>query len=293
MSAAAPGEATHEHRNESDAQVNIDSNVGNRSGNVTAATSELQRLVRAACAEVEASALGVDARSVDRVVDIICGTTSSSSSEGRRQFVVFGVGRERLVMHGFAMRLHHLGVGTSVACVNDIATPRVKRGDCVLVSAGPGYFATVDAIVRIAKRAGAQTVCFTAHENGRTPRACDVFVHVPAKTLEEEDEGEGEGEDDGIDGDGDGQEDQRIAGNDDCDDDDDDCDGERRQNVDENTFRSAAEHNERKNRGSCCLPMGSAYEGALFILFEVIVELCRRRVGVSHAEMASRHTNLE
>jgi 6-phospho-3-hexuloisomerase len=41
------------------------------------------------------------------------------------------------------------------------------------------------------------------------------------------------------------------------------------------------------------LPMGSLYEGALFVLFEGIVVALRDRLGVSAEAMRARHTNLE
>jgi 6-phospho-3-hexuloisomerase len=41
------------------------------------------------------------------------------------------------------------------------------------------------------------------------------------------------------------------------------------------------------------LPMGSVYEGALFLLFEVMVLRLRDRLGVTPDEMRARHTNLE
>jgi len=41
------------------------------------------------------------------------------------------------------------------------------------------------------------------------------------------------------------------------------------------------------------LPMGSVYEGALFLLFEVMVLRLREIKGVSPDEMRERHTNLE
>jgi 6-phospho-3-hexuloisomerase len=41
------------------------------------------------------------------------------------------------------------------------------------------------------------------------------------------------------------------------------------------------------------LPMGSVYEGALFLLFEVMVLRLRDLLGVSPEEMRARHTNLE
>lgn len=41
------------------------------------------------------------------------------------------------------------------------------------------------------------------------------------------------------------------------------------------------------------LPMGSVFEGAQFLIFEVLVLLLRDRLGESAATMRARHTNLE
>ncbi|XP_047071216.1 3-hexulose-6-phosphate isomerase-like [Lolium rigidum] len=41
------------------------------------------------------------------------------------------------------------------------------------------------------------------------------------------------------------------------------------------------------------LPMGSLYEGAMFVLFEMVVLELARVLGQSPAQMRSRHTNLE
>ena len=41
------------------------------------------------------------------------------------------------------------------------------------------------------------------------------------------------------------------------------------------------------------LPMGSAYEGALFVLFGVMVLKLKALAGVSPEAMRSRHTNME
>jgi 6-phospho-3-hexuloisomerase len=41
------------------------------------------------------------------------------------------------------------------------------------------------------------------------------------------------------------------------------------------------------------LPMGSVFEGALFVLFEVMVLKLRDRFGTTPAAMRARHTNLE
>lgn len=41
------------------------------------------------------------------------------------------------------------------------------------------------------------------------------------------------------------------------------------------------------------LPMGSVYEGAMFVLFELIVHDLRNRLGATSEDMERRHTNLE
>ncbi len=41
------------------------------------------------------------------------------------------------------------------------------------------------------------------------------------------------------------------------------------------------------------LPMGSVFEGSLFLLFEVAILRLKTRLGVSDAQMRSNHTNLE
>ena len=41
------------------------------------------------------------------------------------------------------------------------------------------------------------------------------------------------------------------------------------------------------------LPMGSAFEGALFVLFEVMIAKLKARLGVTAEAMRARHTNME
>ncbi|MBL4646270.1 MAG: 6-phospho-3-hexuloisomerase [Hyphomicrobiales bacterium] len=44
---------------------------------------------------------------------------------------------------------------------------------------------------------------------------------------------------------------------------------------------------------STVLPMGSAYEGALFFLFEIVILRLREVLDISQGDMRSRHTNME
>lgn len=45
--------------------------------------------------------------------------------------------------------------------------------------------------------------------------------------------------------------------------------------------------------GEGILPMGSVFEGAMFVLFELMIHDLRERLGVTAPAMEARHTNLE
>jgi 6-phospho-3-hexuloisomerase len=98
-----------------------------------------------------------------------------------RRIVLYGVGREGLMMRALAMRLYHLGLDAHV--VGDMAAPPVGPGDVLVVSAGPGDFSTVAGLLGVAKGAGARVACVTAQPGGRVPRAADVVLVLPAQTM--------------------------------------------------------------------------------------------------------------
>lgn len=54
-----------------------------------------------------------------------------------------------------------------------------------------------------------------------------------------------------------------------------------------------ADASDKKCRQEQILPMGSVYEGAMFVLFEIAVFLLRRKLGETLQSMRGRHTNLE
>lgn len=149
-----------------------------------------------------------------------------------RRIALYGVGREGLQIKGLAMRLYHLGLAASV--VGDMACPPLGAGDLLIVSAGPGQFSTVSALLGVARSDGAESLVFTAQPQGECAVVADAVLHVPAQTMAD---------------------DQAAA--------------------------------------ASVLPMGSLYEGALYVLFEVIVLRLRDRLGVDPGAMRARHTNLE
>lgn len=149
-----------------------------------------------------------------------------------KRIVLFGLGREGLQTRGFAMRLYHMG--RDVAVWGDMTTPPVGPGDLLFVSAGPGYLATTEALVRIARKAGARTALITAQPGGALAREVDVVTVIPAQTMANDQGGE-----------------------------------------------------------LSVLPMGSLFETAQMIFFELVILKLRPRFAETSETMRARHTNLE
>ena len=119
----------------------------------------------------------IDPAQVDALIEILAKTN---------RIVLYGVGREGLMMKALAMRLFHLGLDAHV--VGDMTTPPVGRNDVLMVSAGPGYFSTVAALMGVAQSAGAKTICFTAQPGGKVPQNTDLVVVLPAQTMADDTE---------------------------------------------------------------------------------------------------------
>jgi 6-phospho-3-hexuloisomerase len=117
--------------------------------------------------------------------------------------------------------------------VGDMTTPHVGKGDLLFVSAGPGTFSTVNALLGVARNAGARTAVITAQPDGPAPRAADTVIHLRAQTMADD------------------------------------------------------------KGGTSVLPMGSLYEAAMLIFFDIVSIRLRERTGQTMEEMRSRHTNLE
>ena len=98
-----------------------------------------------------------------------------------RTIALHGLGREGLQMKGLAMRLFHLGLDAHV--VGEMTTPPIGAGDLLICSAGPGDFATIAALMTIAKDAGAKTAIVTAQPASKLARSADHVLHVPAQTM--------------------------------------------------------------------------------------------------------------
>ena len=100
---------------------------------------------------------------------------------GANKIALYAVGREGLMIKAVCMRLFHLGL--SAHMVGDMTTPPIGPRDLLIVSAGPGMFATVAGLVGIANGAGAGTACFTAQPAAKVPAMCDTVMVLPAQTM--------------------------------------------------------------------------------------------------------------
>ena len=165
----------------------------------------------------------IDDGAVDKAVDMIAKAKTT---------VVFGGGRERLQIMGFAMRLFHMGL--SVAVEGDMTTPPVGKGDLFVVTCGPGEISTALALLDVARKAGADVLFITAQPQGRGAAYADFVLTIPAQTM---------ADDQGT----------RVS----------------------------------------ILPMGSLFEGALFVLFEIMVLKLRDKLKITPEAMRANHTNLE
>jgi 6-phospho-3-hexuloisomerase len=184
---------------------------------------DVTSLYQTALAEIGEVFHHIDDTKVDGAIDMI-------ATAGR--IAAYGVGREGLQVKGFAMRLFHLGLKASV--VGDMTTPRIGKGDLLLVSSGPGYFSTVAGLMDVARQGGAKTLLVTAQPKGKCAEMADLVLPLPAQTMADDQS-------------------ERVS----------------------------------------VLPMGSLFEGAQYILFEVMILRLRDKLGITPEQMRNNHTNLE
>lgn len=168
---------------------------------------------------------------IDRLPDDAADPLIAAILKARR-IAVYGCGREGLAMRGFCMRLFHMGRDAHV--VGDMTTPPLGPGDLLIVSAGPGYLASAETFIEVARSAGAGTAIVTAEPEGRTSRKADLMLAIPAQTM---------ASDQGA----------KVS----------------------------------------VLPMGSLFEIAQAIVFELIILRLRDLTGETAETMRARHTNLE
>lgn len=67
--------------------------------------------------------------------------------------------------------------------VGDMTTPRLGRGDLLIVSAGPGPLPSTAGFLQVARDAGARTLPVTAPPQGRAARLAAIVTVIPAPTM--------------------------------------------------------------------------------------------------------------
>lgn len=125
-----------------------------------------------AVAELSHVIEAIDVAEIERFVDAIAGA---------KRIACYSVGREGLMIKALCMRLFHLGLDAHF--VGDMTTPPIGAGDLLVVSAGPGDFATVAGLISVAQKAGAKVACFTATEDSSAAERADIRVLLPAQTM--------------------------------------------------------------------------------------------------------------
>jgi len=148
-----------------------------------------------------------------------------------RRIMLFGNGREGLMMQALGMRLYHLG--RDICMQGDMEAFPLGPGDLFLCAAGPGETSTASALCGVATAAGARVLVVTAEPAGATSVMADDLLIIPAQTM------------------------ARDVG------------------------------------GASVLPMGSLFEGAMFLVFEVLILKLRDTFGETAETMRARHTNME
>lgn len=99
---------------------------------------------------------------------------------------IYGLGREKIVLSSFAMRLMHLGYKVHV--IGDVTTPAISKNDLLITSSGTGYLSTVDALMKIAASKNANIAFFTAFPNEPLPQQANTIIEIKAQTMKQDDE---------------------------------------------------------------------------------------------------------
>lgn len=107
---------------------------------------------------------------VDVLLDEICKA---------KQIQLYGMGRMKLSVRGFAMSLEHMGFKSNI--VYETVTPSIGPGDLLIDHCG----ATLSElnVVRLAKDAGARVAVLTAHPESEIGKLADVVVQVPGQIF--------------------------------------------------------------------------------------------------------------
>lgn len=146
--------------------------------------------------------------------------------------------------------------------VGEMTAARLGAGDLLLVSAGPGCFATVQALCSVAAAAGATTLVLTSQPGIAARLGASHVLHIPATCMAAEEGGK-----------------LTTA-----------APATAAAPAPAAAVASAA-------RAAQPLPspllLGSSYEFALQLFFDIVCVQLLQRLQLSPGQLAARHTNLE
>lgn len=134
--------------------------------------SEQTERIEMALREIEAPLLAMDDDAVQRLADDVLAA---------RRIVIFGMGRELLMLKAFGMRLVHHGLEAHIA--GDVTALPVFSGDLVILSIGMGDLDMHRAMAGLARKSGARLLVLTAQPNEVIPQMADAVIVVPAQTM--------------------------------------------------------------------------------------------------------------
>jgi 6-phospho-3-hexuloisomerase len=93
---------------------------------------------------------------------------------------VIGLGRTGLMARGFAMRLMHLG--RRVYHVGDVITPRIGRGDLLVIGTRTGRSKVLLHYIGIARKVKARVAVVTAARTSPAARQADTLLAIDDRT---------------------------------------------------------------------------------------------------------------
>ncbi len=97
-----------------------------------------------------------------------------------------GMGRSRLFIMSFCMRLMHLGLKCYM--VGDVTTPAIQKGDLLVIGSGSGETESLVAMARKAKGLGIDILLFTSAKESSLASLADCIFRIdgPSSKLKEQ-----------------------------------------------------------------------------------------------------------
>lgn len=97
-----------------------------------------------------------------------------------KRVFVFGGGRSGLVSEAFAMRSVQLGLEGYM--IGESTTPKISKGDFLIVISGSGKTRVSKEVMKIGKDAGAKTCLITSNLDTKIAKESDLVIQIKAKT---------------------------------------------------------------------------------------------------------------